>query len=112
MRTDLHIYKWDNWAKRTINTPLIIGHEFCGIIDNIGPGVRKFKVGERVSGEDISLVIIVEIVAQAKNIYVPETIGIGVNRDGAFADYLVLPETNVWPIHNDISSDIASILTL
>ena len=49
--TDLHIYKWDSWAKRTINTPLVIGHEFCGIIDNIGPGVRKFKIGDRVSGE-------------------------------------------------------------
>ncbi len=107
--TDLHIYKWDSWAKRTINAPLVIGHEFCGIIDNIGPGVRKFKIGDRVSGEGHITCNYCRNCRAGKKHLCPKTIGIGVNRDGAFAEYLVLPETNVWPIHNDIASDIASI---
>ena len=67
--TDLHIYKWDDWAKKTIKTPLVIGHEFCGVICEIGAGVKNLKVGDRVSGEGHLTVEIAEIVEQVKGIY-------------------------------------------
>ena len=106
--TDLHIYKWDDWAKKTIKTPLIIGHEFCGVICEIGAGVKNLKVGDRVSGEGHLTCGNCRNCRAGKRHLCHKTIGIGVHRDGAFAEYLSLPESNVWPIHNDISSEIAS----
>jgi len=106
--TDLHIYKWDDWAKKTIKTPLVIGHEFCGVICEIGAGVKNFKVGDRVSGEGHLTCGNCRNCRAGKRHLCHKTIGIGVHRDGAFAEYLSLPESNVWPIHNDISSEIAS----
>ena len=106
--TDLHIYKWDDWAKKTIRTPLVIGHEFCGVICEIGTGVKNLKVGDRVSGEGHLTCGNCRNCRAGKRHLCHKTIGIGVHRDGAFAEYLSLPESNVWPIHNDISSEIAS----
>ena len=106
--TDLHIYKWDDWAKKTIKTPLVIGHEFCGEICEIGAGVKNLKVGDRVSGEGHLTCGNCRNCRAGKRHLCHKTIGIGVQRDGAFAEYLSLPESNVWPIHNDISSEIAS----
>ena len=106
--TDLHIYKWDDWAKKTIRTPLVIGHEFCGVICKIGAGVKNLKVGDRVSGEGHLTCGNCRNCRAGKRHLCHKTIGIGVHRDGAFAEYLSLPESNVWPIHNDISSEIAS----
>ena len=106
--TDLHIYKWDDWAKKTIKIPLIIGHEFCGVICEIGAGVKNLKVGDRVSGEGHLTCENCRNCRAGKKHLCHKTIGIGVHRDGAFAEYLSLPESNVWPIHNDISSEIAS----
>ena len=106
--TDLHIYKWDDWAKKTIKTPLVIGHEFCGKICEIGAGVKNLKVGDRVSGEGHLTCGNCRNCRAGKRHLCHKTIGIGVHRDGAFAEYLSLPESNVWPIHNDISSEIAS----
>ena len=106
--TDLHIYKWDDWAKKTIKTPLVIGHEFCGVICEIGAGVKNLKVGDRVSGEGHLTCGNCRNCRAGKRHLCHKTIGIGVQRDGAFAEYLSLPESNVWPIHNDISSEIAS----
>ena len=106
--TDLHIYKWDDWAKKTIRTPLVIGHEFCGVICEIGAGVKNLKVGDRVSGEGHLTCGNCRNCKAGKRHLCHKTIGIGVHRDGAFAEYLSLPESNVWPIHNDISSEIAS----
>ena len=106
--TDLHIYKWDDWAKKTIKIPLIIGHEFCGVICEIGAGVKNLKVGDRVSGEGHLTCGNCRNCRAGKKHLCHKTIGIGVHRDGAFAEYLSLPESNVWPIHNDISSEIAS----
>ena len=106
--TDLHIYKWDDWAKKTIKTPLVIGHEFCGVICEIGAGVKNLKVGDRVSGEGHLTCGNCRNCRAGKRHLCHKTIGIGVHRDGAFAEYLSLPESNVWPIHNDISSEIAS----
>ena len=106
--TDLHIYKWDDWAKKTIKTPLVIGHEFCGVICEIGAGVKNLKIGDRVSGEGHLTCGNCRNCRAGKRHLCHKTKGIGVHRDGAFAEYLSLPESNVWPIHNDISSEIAS----
>lgn len=106
--TDLHIYKWDEWSQKTINPPIIIGHEFVGIIDEIGPGVTHFKVGDRVSGEGHITCGYCRNCRAGKRHLCHKTIGVGIHRDGAFAEYLVIPEFNVWPVHDDISSPIAS----
>jgi len=106
--TDLHIYKWDEWAQRTINTPLVIGHEFVGEIVEVGPGVTHYKGGELVSGEGHITCGYCRNCRAGKRHLCHRTIGVGIQRDGAFAEYLVMPEQNVWPVHPDISSDIAS----
>ena len=106
--TDLHIYEWDDWAKRTIKTPLVIGHEFCGIVTDIGEGVKHHKLGDRVSGEGHITCNNCRNCRAGKKHLCQNTLGIGVHRDGAFAEYLVIPESNVWKIHDEISSEIAS----
>ena len=106
--TDLHIYKWDDWAKRTLELPLVTGHEFCGVVEEIGLGVTHYKPGDRVSGEGHITCGYCRNCRAGKTHLCHETIGIGLHREGAFAEYLVIPESNVWPIHNDISSEIAA----
>ena len=106
--TDLHIYKWNEWAQRTINPPLIIGHEFVGIVEEIGPGVSHFKIGDRVSGEGHITCGYCRNCRAGKRHLCHKTIGIGIHRDGAFAEYLVMPEFNVWPVHEEIPSEIAA----
>ena len=106
--TDLHIYKWDEWAQRTLEVPLITGHEFCGIIEDIGPGVTHYKPGDRVSGEGHITCGYCRNCRAGKTHLCHKTIGGGIHRDGAFAEYLVIPESNVWPIHEDIPSEIAA----
>tara|TARA_B100001250_G_C19692098_1_gene740789 strand:- start:9 stop:1031 length:1023 start_codon:yes stop_codon:yes gene_type:complete len=106
--TDLHIYNWDDWAKRTLKTPLIIGHEFCGVIDEIGSQVKQFKEGDRVSGEGHITCNNCRNCQAGKKHLCPSTIGIGVNCDGAFAEYLIMPESNIWPVDDNISSEVAS----
>ena len=106
--TDLHIFNWDNWAKRTLELPLIIGHEFCGIVEEVGPGVTHYKPGQRVSGEGHITCGHCRNCRAGKRHLCDQTIGIGIHRDGAFAEFLVIPESNVFPIHDEISSDIAS----
>jgi len=106
--TDLHIYKWNEWAQRTINPPLIIGHEFVGIVEEIGPGVTHFKIGDRVSGEGHITCGYCRNCRAGKRHLCHKTIGIGIHRDGAFAEYLVMPEFNVWPVHEEIPSEIAA----
>jgi threonine 3-dehydrogenase len=106
--TDLHIFNWDEWAKRTIKTPLTIGHEFCGIISEVGLGVKYYKKGDRVTGEGHITCANCRNCRGGKTHLCQKTLGIGVNRDGAFAEYLILPESNVWRVHNEISSEISS----
>ncbi|MBH50752.1 MAG: L-threonine 3-dehydrogenase [Candidatus Marinimicrobia bacterium] len=106
--TDMHIYDWDEWAQKNLELPLIIGHEFCGIIDEIGAGVTHYKVGDRVSGEGHLTCGYCRNCRAGKRHLCHKTIGIGIHRNGAFAEYLVIPESNVWPIHKDISSEIAA----
>ena len=106
--TDLHIYKWDEWAQKTLVTPLIIGHEFCGIIEEIGLGVTHYKPGQRVSGEGHITCGNCRNCRAGKRHLCKKTNGVGIHKDGAFAEYLIIPESNIWPIHNDIPSDIAA----
>ena len=106
--TDLHIYKWDEWAQKTLDVPLVIGHEFCGIVEEIGPGVTHYKLGQRVSGEGHITCGNCRNCRAGKRHLCQKSSGIGVHRDGAFAEYLIIPESNVWPVHDEIPSDIAS----
>jgi len=106
--TDLHIYKWDEWSQRTIITPIVTGHEFVGIVEDIGPGVTHYKPGDRVSGEGHITCGYCRNCRAGKRHLCHQTIGIGIHRDGAFAEYLVIPESNVWPIHDHIPSEIAA----
>ena len=106
--TDMHIYDWDEWAQKNLELPLIVGHEFCGIIEEIGAGVSHYKVGDRVSGEGHLTCGYCRNCRAGKRHLCHKTIGIGIHRNGAFAEYLVIPESNVWAIHKDISSEIAA----
>ena len=106
--SDLHIYDWDEWAQRTLDLPLVTGHEFCGIVEEIGPGVTHYKPGTRVSGEGHITCGYCRNCRAGKRHLCQKTIGIGIQRAGCFAEYLVLPESNVWPIHMDIPSEIAA----
>jgi len=106
--TDLHIYKWDDWAQRTLKLPLIIGHEFCGIIEEVGTSVTHYKPGQRVSGEGHITCGFCRNCRGGKRHLCEFTKGVGVHRDGAFAEYIVMPESNIWPIDESIPSEIAS----
>ena len=106
--TDLHIYKWDDWAQRTLELPLVTGHEFCGIVEEIGPGVTHFKEGDRVSGEGHITCGYCRNCRAGKRHICHKTVGVCIQRPGAFAEFLVIPESNVWPIHKDIPSEIAA----
>ena len=106
--TDKHIFEWDEWAQNNLKLPLIVGHEFCGIIDEVGPQVTHYNVGDRVSGEGHITCGNCRNCRAGKKHLCPETIGVGVHRDGAFAEYLVIPESNVWPLHEGIPSEIAA----
>ena len=106
--TDLHIYTWNEWAQRTLDLPLITGHEFCGIVEEIGPGITHYKPGDHVSGEAHITCGYCRNCRAGKRHLCHKTIGVGIQRDGAFAEYLVIPESNVWPIHKVIPSEIAA----
>ncbi len=108
--TDLHIYRWDTWAQNHIQVPLTIGHEFVGEIVNCGKNVRGFKVGDRVSGEGhIACGHCRPCRTGRANIcYRNETVG--VSRPGCFAEYLVLPACNAYPVPTSIPDEVAAIL--
>ena len=107
--TDLHIYKWDEWSQRTIKTPMTIGHEFVGEIVELGAEVKDWKVGERVSAEGHIVCGECRACKAGKRHLCPNTVGIGVNRNGCFAEYVSVPCTNAWRVHPDVSDEIASI---
>jgi threonine 3-dehydrogenase len=107
--TDIHIYKWDAWAQKTIPVPMVVGHEFVGEIVEVGSNVKDFFPGEIVSGEGHVVCGRCRNCLAGRRHLCKDTKGIGVNRPGAFAEYLVLPMTNVWHHHHDIDRDIASI---
>lgn len=108
--TDLHIYMWDDWASKTIKTPMIIGHEYSGIVHKIGSGVKNIKLGDRVTGEGHIACGHCRNCRRGKKHVCQNTIGVGVNRDGAFAEYVIIPQENVLPLDDRISDEIASIM--
>jgi len=107
--TDVHIYNWDAWAQRTIPVPMAIGHEFVGEIVQIGSNVSDFRPGDIVSGEGHV------VCGRCRNCFAgrrhlcAHTQGIGVNRPGAFADYIALPMTNIWRHKETVDLDVAAI---
>lgn len=108
--TDLHIYHWDDWAQRNVHTPRIIGHEFVGSIVEVGPGVQGYAVGDRVTGEGHITCGICRNCRAGKRHLCHLAVGIGGGRDGAFAEYLVMPAANLWPAHPEIPSAVAAIM--
>ncbi|HXR07975.1 MAG TPA: L-threonine 3-dehydrogenase [Candidatus Acidoferrum sp.] len=107
--TDLHIYKWDAWARKTIPVPMAVGHEFVGEIVEVGSNVKDFYPGDLVSGEGHVVCGRCRNCLAGRRHLCADTKGIGVNRPGAFAEYLALPMTNVWQHHPDIDRDMAAI---
>ena len=107
--TDVHIYDWDDWAKSTIKVPLVIGHEFVGEIVKVGSNVSDFHSGEIVSGEGHVVCGRCRNCLAGRRHLCNETRGIGVNRAGAFAEYIALPMTNIWRHTAGIDLDVAAI---
>lgn len=106
--TDVHIYNWDEWAQRTIKPPMIIGHEFVGTIEAFGSNVHDVNIGDLVSGEGHIVCGRCRNCLAGRRHLCPNTSGVGVNRDGAFAEYLVIPVTNVWHCNPAIPADVLS----
>ena len=106
--TDLHIYNWDSWAQRTLDLPLVIGHEFCGIIEEVGRNVQHYKKGQRVTGEGHISCGYCRNCRAGKQHFCSSSVGIGVHKNGAFAEYLVIPQSNIWPVAETTSPYIAA----
>ena len=107
--TDVHIYNWDEWARKTIKTPLVAGHEFVGRIVEVGANVPDFSIGELVSAEGHIVCGHCRNCLAGRRHLCANAIGIGVNRDGAFAEYIVVPAVNLWPCSPDIPTEIFAI---
>ena len=107
--TDVHIYKWDAWAQKTIPVPMAVGHEFVGEVVEVGSNVTDFHPGEIVSGEGHVVCGTCRNCLAGRRHLCAHTKGVGVNRPGAFAEYLSLPMTNVWHHAPDIDQEVASI---
>ena len=107
--TDVHIYQWNRWAQNTIKTGMTIGHEYVGEIVEVGAGVRGFKVGDMVSGEGHITCGKCRNCLEGHKENCRNAKGVGVNRNGAFAEYLVIPWVNVWPCSPDIPEEMYAI---
>jgi len=107
--TDLHIYCWNEWSRRTISTPMIVGHEFVGEVAAMGNAVQGFELGDRVSGEGHITCGCCRNCRTGRRHLCRETSGVGVNRAGAFAEYLSLPAFNAFKIADEVSDDQAAI---
>ena len=108
--TDVHIYNWDHWAQETIPVPMTVGHEFVGEIVEIGSHVAGFREGQRVSGEGHITCGHCRNCRAGKRHLCRNTRGVGVNRPGCFAEFLVIPASNAFPLPDSISDDVASFL--
>lgn len=107
--TDLHIYQWDAWAQKTIPVPMVVGHEFVGEVVEVGSNVNDFRPGDVVSGEGHVVCGRCRNCLAGRRHLCADTKGVGVNRPGAFAEYLSLPMTNVWHHSAGIEPDVAAI---
>lgn len=108
--TDLHIYRWDNWAQRTIVPPMTIGHEYVGRVAALGREVRGFSIGDRVTGEGHIACGYCRNCRRGRQHICENSVGVGVNRDGAFAEYVLIPASNVIKMFNDIPDDMMTIM--
>jgi len=106
--TDVHIWKWDAWAQRTIPVPMHVGHEFCGVVESVGSGVTDIVPGELVSGEGHIVCGRCRNCLAGRRHLCPETLGVGVNRPGAFAEYLSIPYRNVYKVDPSIPEEVIS----
>jgi threonine 3-dehydrogenase len=107
--TDVHIYNWDEWAQKTIPTPMVIGHEFVGEVAEVGSNVKDFFPGEVVSAEGHVVCGRCRNCLAGRRHLCKDTVGIGVNRAGAFAEYISVPMTNVWHHRSNVDRDVAAI---
>lgn len=107
--TDVHIYNWDDWSQKTIPVPMVVGHEFVGEVVDMGQEVQGFGVGDRVSGEGHITCGHCRNCRAGRRHLCRNTYGVGVNRAGAFAEYLVIPAFNAFKLPDDISDDLAAI---
>lgn len=107
--TDIHIYNWDAWAQKTIPVPMVVGHEFVGRIASVGSNVHDFHEGEIVSGEGHVVCGRCRNCLAGRRHLCKDTKGVGVNRPGAFAEYLALPMTNVWIHDGSIARDVQAV---
>jgi len=108
--TDLHIYRWDEWSQKTIKIGQTIGHEYVGRVAAMGAGVTGFKIGERVTGEGHIACGHCRNCRRGRKHICENTIGIGVNINGSFAEYVKVPYTNVMKMHNDIPDELLAIM--
>ena len=106
--TDVHIWKWDAWAQRAIPVPMHVGHEFCGVVESVGSGVTDIVPGELVSGEGHIVCGRCRNCLAGRRHLCPKTLGVGVNRPGAFAEYLSIPYRNVYKVDPSIPEDVIS----
>jgi threonine 3-dehydrogenase len=108
--TDMHIYNWDEWAQKTIPVPMHVGHEYVGVVEAMGEEVRGLRIGQRVSGEGHIACGHCRNCRAGRRHLCRNTSSVGVNRAGAFAEYLTIPATNVFKLPSAIDDEIASIL--
>jgi threonine 3-dehydrogenase len=108
--TDIHIFNWDAWAQKTIPTPMTVGHEYSGVITELGANVRRLKIGQRVSGEGHVIGMKSRASRGGRYHLDPETRGIGVNIPGAFADFVRVPAFNIVPLPDDVDDELGAIL--
>jgi threonine 3-dehydrogenase len=108
--TDIHIYEWDDWARKTVHVPLTLGHEFSGVVEEVGGEVRGYERGDRVSAEGhITCGYCRNCRAGRRHLCI-HTVGVGVQRPGGFAEYVIIPASNVFKLPNEISDDLGAIL--
>ncbi len=107
--TDIHIYNWDDWAGKTIPVPMVVGHEYVGIVEAYGNNVQDVNIGELVSGEGHIVCGHCRNCRAGRRHLCPNTKGVGVNRPGAFAEFLSIPVSNIWHCDPNIDKDILSI---
>ena len=107
--TDLHLHDWDDWAASVVDPPMTLGHEFCGVVAEVGRDVTAVQEGQLVSGEGHVVCGSCRNCRAGRRHLCIHTIGVGVNRDGAFADYVVIPASNVWVQPDDLDPDLGAV---
>lgn len=107
--TDIHIYNWDEWSQNTIPVPMVVGHEYVGEVVGVGQEVRGFTIGDRVSGEGHITCGFCRNCRAGRTHLCRNTVGVGVNRAGAFAEYLVIPAFNAFKLPDEVTDDLAAI---